>query len=420
MIIACPNCGAALELPEESVGAKVKCSVCETSFVSAGPEEWEKQTKQRLNNLMQSFKEVTKWNVQTIIDELAVVRFEYAPFRFLEVEDAIESPLGLMVVVGCMSTSVAALTSKLTYTIDKDMQVWKDIPGRYGVGVFLQRDKSDEGDKNESVNFESIRTRDEWQRLSSDGIALPALLGVDFLNRDLVLNLADVNCLYITGGDTYTQTTRLNVIMKGIVSCRDESQVCIQKLDFMGTLFHVPQQLAWANCETHLNDSKNKNWKRDAANSLSKIEMEIERRKKLFERSEVSEYGKYRSKYKLPRLVLIVEANGKRLNEVSDEIFNRIALLLQSDLRSYGIHLILVDYGPFSMETDAFPYFVHNPDYLTVKDGLGCISGRIPDPLMSLIAFGTTDATRAGFDNDLVYRSPNGEVCKFRLAKFRE
>ena len=418
MIIACPNCGAALELPEESVGAKVQCPICETSFVSAGPQEWEEQTIQRLNDVMQSFTEATKWNVHIIMTELAGVRFEYAPFRLLEVKDVIESPLGLMAVVDCMSTSAAALTSKLSRCDRDDIQVWKDLPGRHGVGVLLRGGRSDEGNKNGSANFESIRTREEWQRLSSDGIALPALLGVDFLNRDLVLNLADFNCLYITGGDTHAQTTRLNVIMRGIVSCRDESQVCIQKLDFMGTLFHVPQKFAWANCETHLNDDRNKNWKRDAANSISKIEMEVERRKKLFERSGVDEYGEYCCKHKLPRLVLIVEADGKRLNESSHEIFNRIVLLLESDLRSYGIHLILVDYGPFiSTDEDAFPTFVQNPDYLDVKDGLGCISGRLPDPLMSLVAFGTTDATRAGFDDDLVYRSPNGEVCKFRLAK---
>ena len=48
MIIACPNCGAALELPEESVGAKVQCPVCETSFVSTGPDEWRGRTEQRL------------------------------------------------------------------------------------------------------------------------------------------------------------------------------------------------------------------------------------------------------------------------------------------------------------------------------------------------------------------------------------
>ncbi len=423
MIIACPNCGAALELPEESVGAKVQCPVCETSFVSSGPKEWREQSEQRFDNVVQSFKKFTEWDVHIIIDQLAGVRFEYAPLRLLEVEDVIESPLGLMVVVDCMSTSAAALTSKLTLclsknSLSKNMQVWKDLPGRYGVGVLLRRDKSDEEDENDSVKFENIRTREEWQRLSSDGIALPALLGVDFLNRDLVLNLADLNCLYITGGDTYAQTMRLDVIMRGIVSCRDESQVCIQKLDFFGTLFHVPKKFAWSDCETHLNDDRNKNWKHDAAISLSKIEKELERRKKLFERSGVDEYGEYYCKHKLPRLVLIVEADGKRLTEASDEISNRIVLLLESDLRSYGIHLILVDYGPSSIEMDAFPYFVQNPDYLAVEDGLGCISGRQPNPLMSLVTFGTTDATRAGFDDDLVYRSPNGEVCKFRLAKF--
>ena len=420
MIIACPNCGAALELPEESVGAKVQCPVCETSFVSTGPDEWRGRTEQRFNNVVQSFKKFTKWDVHIIIDELAGIRFDYAPFRLLEVEDVIESPLGLMVVVDCMSTSAAALASKLTLCLDKDMQVWKDLPGRYGVGVLLRRDQVDEEDENDSVKFENIRTREEWQRLSSDGIALPALLGVDFLNRDLVLNLADLNCLYITGGDTYAQSQRLDVIVRGIVSCRDESQVCLQKLDFMGTLFHVPQKIAWANCETHLNDDRNKNWKHDAATALSRIEKEIERRKKLFERSEVDKYSEYCSKHTLPRIVLIIEADGKRLNEASDEIFNRIVLLLESDLRSYGIHIILVDYGPSSIEGDAFPFFVQNPEYLAVEDGLGCISGRQTNPLMSLVAFGTTDATRAGFDDNLVYRSPNGEVCKFRLAKFRE
>ena len=42
MLIACPNCGASLELPEESVGAKVQYPVCEMSFVSSGSEEWKK------------------------------------------------------------------------------------------------------------------------------------------------------------------------------------------------------------------------------------------------------------------------------------------------------------------------------------------------------------------------------------------
>lgn len=419
MIIACPNCGAALELPEESVGAKAQCSICETSFVSAGPQEWEEQTIQRLKNVMQSFTEVTKWNFHIIMTELAGVRFEYAPFRLLEVKDVIESPLGLMAVVDCMSTSAAALTSKLSRCDRDDIQVWKDLPGRHGVGVLLRGGRSDEGDKNGSANFESIRTREEWQRLSSDGIALPALLGVDFLNRDLVLNLADLNCLYITGGDTYAQSRRLDAIVRGIVSCRDERQVCFHELNFMGTLFHVPKKFAWTTCETHLDD-RNKNWKRDSENSLSKIKMEIERRKRLFERSEVHGYDEYCSNHTLPRLVLIVEADGQRLNEASSDIFERIVLLLESDLRSYGIHLVLVDYGPFSIVDDAFPYFVQNPDYLTVTDGLGCISGRLPDPLTSLVVFGTTDATRAGVDDELVYKSPDGEVCKFRLAKFSD
>lgn len=81
MIIACPNCGAALELPEESVGAKVQCPVCETSFVSTGPDEWRGRTEQGFNNVVQSFKKFTKWDVHIIIDELAGIRFDYAPFR---------------------------------------------------------------------------------------------------------------------------------------------------------------------------------------------------------------------------------------------------------------------------------------------------------------------------------------------------
>ena len=124
MIIACPNCGAALELPEESVGAKVKCPVCETSFVSSGPKEWREQTEQRLNNVMQSFTDSAKWIVQgTIKNVLSRLRFKDAQFRLLEVEDVIESPLGIMIVVDCLSTSAAALTSELILYIGKNKQV---------------------------------------------------------------------------------------------------------------------------------------------------------------------------------------------------------------------------------------------------------------------------------------------------------
>ena len=267
------------------------------------------------------------------------------------------------------------------------------------------------------MRFENIRTREEWLRLSFDGVALPALLGVDFLNRDLILNLADLNCLYITGGDTYAQSLRRETLIRGIVSCRDEKRVRFLTLDFMNTLSMIPEKYQWTHCEK-LMDS-NKDWKRNAVKYLTKITNEISKRKELFERSNCFDYGEYSQKHVLPRIVIFVEVNGNHLNRDAEEIFDGILNLVRSDLKSYGIHLILIDYGPFSLEADAFPYFIHNPDYLTAKDGLGCISGRLPYPLMSLVVFGTADAARAGFEDDLVYKSPNGEVCKFRLAKFR-
>ena len=411
MIIACPNCGAALELPEESVGARVQCPECETLFVSRGPEEWKAQTKQRLVKALQPLTTDDAKNIDTLIRVVARLRFieEEAQFRMLEIEDVIQSPLGLMAIIDCASSSAAALASEMS-DLGSGWTVWRDVPGRRGVGLLIANSRNEA----EVTNFKDIREREVWQSLSSDGIALPILLGIDFLNRDLVLNLADFNCLYITGGDTYAQNKRLDVIVRGIASCRDKSQVCIQKLDFFGTLFRVPEDLVWTSSETRF-DVANKDRKRAAISFISKIEKEIERRKKLFDRAELARYDEYCSKYALPRLVFIVELEGRQLYQQSAECFNGLVNLLSSDLTRYGVHFLVVDYDPFSMEDDAIPFYLDDKG-----DNIGRISGWLHNPLVSLVVFGTSDAIHAGRDDGLVYKSPNGEVCKFRLAKFSD
>ena len=119
MIIACPNCGAALELPEEAVGARVQCPECETLFVSRGPEEWKAQTKQRLVKALQPLTTDDAKNIDALIRVVARLRFieEEAQFRMLEIEDVIQSPLGLMAIIDCASSSAAALASEMSLVL---------------------------------------------------------------------------------------------------------------------------------------------------------------------------------------------------------------------------------------------------------------------------------------------------------------
>lgn len=418
MIIACPNCGAALELPEESIGAKVQCPVCETSFVSSGPEEWKAQTKQRLSKVLQTLSADDAEKIDILLRVTARHRFNDTQFRMLEIEDIIKSPLGFMAIIDCATSSAAALVSAMAGMAGEGSMttLWKAIPGRRGIGLLFEDRVSYDRDKDKSANFEDIRVREEWQRLSSDDMALPALLGVDFLNRDLVLNLADFNCLYVNGGDTCAQSTRMEVIVNGMLACRDISQVRFFELNFMdGTLniLFVPKEYYWEKCEEPLAEWKNPNWKRDAAKYIAMIKAEKTKRKKLFERSGCYCYETYREKHVLPHVVILVQIEGQKFYERDSEMFLEI-VNLRYDLKDYGMHLILIDYSPYSIGSDAFPFFMHK------SDGVGFLSGHQCDYLMSLVAFGSPEAEHAHGDYHPVYKSPNGEVCKFRLAKFPE
>lgn len=413
MIIACPNCGAALELPEESVGAKVQCPVCETAFVSTGPEEWKTQTKQRLSKVLQTFSADELKTIDGIMFGLACRRFDEAQFRMLEIEDIIKSPLGFMLVIDCATSSPAALAYTMSHGKSK-FSVWRDVPGRRGVGLLFENRDYERND-DESANFEDIRKREEWQRLSSDGLALPVLLGVDFLNRDLVLNMADFNCLYVTGGDTCAQSRRMDTIVNGILACRDITQVRLFELDFMdaGDILFLPKEYYWERCEEHLAERNNKNWKREAKKYIDMIKAEKRKREQLFERAGCDCYETYREKHVLPHVVIFVQIEGREFCKKDNDLFTEMINLIY-DLKNYGMHLILIDYSPYSLESDAFPFYLHN------CNGVGFLSGHQSDYLMSLVAFGSSGAMHAHGDYHPVYKSPNGEVCKFRLAKFRE
>lgn len=411
MIIACPNCGAALELPEESVGAKVQCPVCETSFVSAGPEEWKAQTKQRLSKVLQTFSADDAEKIDILLRVTARHRFNDAQFRMLEIEDIIKSPLGFMAIIDCATSSAAALASAMDGMNDpwSNSYLWKDVPGRRGVGLLFENRKY-ERDDDESVNFEDIRKREVWQRMSSDNVAVPVLLGVDFLNRDLILNLADFNCLYVTGGDTCAQSKRMDVIVKGILADRDMSQVRFLELNFMNTtnILNLPREYYWSECAGQLTESCNKNWKKDAKKYISMINAEKKKREKLFGHADCSSYETYREKHVLPQVVVIIQVEGATLSENTHDLFTDIVDMIP-DSKSYGIHFILIDY---ESSINAFPEYIH------LDENVGFISGWQCNSLMSMVAFGTPDGIHAHGDYHPIYRSPNGEVCKFRLAKF--
>ncbi len=415
-----------MELPEESVGAKVKCPVCETSFVSNGNvtvsrgdsiEEWMEQTNLRFRSVTQSYTADEKQTLDFALSVLAEARFDHAKISNLEVNDIIKSPLGLLLLVDCPSSSVAVLEVMLAKEFCGN-KVYRDIPGQHGVGVLVSL-KGYDYNRDDALDFDAIHRRVEWQRLSSDSTALPALLGVDFLNRDLILNLADFNCLYVTGGDTLAQSRRLDVIVKGMLSCRSVSQLRFLELNFMDGTWVAPQKYIWGNCCNEVDKNSNKDWKRDVLKYISLIKAEKEKRKKLFRDSNCDHYNQYCERHVFPRIVIIVQVGGLHLRNDEQMVFKAISEdLLSSDLRDYGIHLILVDYEPSRLCGPGLNG-IGFPEYVYDVAGTGFLSGGVEGYLESLIAFGTSDARQRRDDYQAVYKSPDGEVCEFQFAKFR-
>ena len=442
MEIKCPKCEAALELPDEAVGAKVQCPFCHEKFLGKEPAAFVLQpARQRegvsveqgtlspqnrqqdfiergmraLGEKILSFSGDEIEKVRSFLKHLIVMlnsEDEYAPKlsadqRFLSVEvvDVIKSPMGMLFVVDCPTTSNAALAKFIENQFRfGSPTIWQNLPGRRGVGVLYRSDKLCG-----RISSDDFMERNAWRRFSSDTETLPMLFGVDFLNRDLVVDLGRMNVVYCTGADTYAQKCFLQTALDGICSCRTPRQVEFLYLDFMGDAPQLDERYGKKEHIDTLEDGKG-----SALTALSVVEAEIKRREELRNSSCYDSYGECARERALSRYVAIIAMDGREIKESSHEVFNKICELLCIDgkgsdwsLKDLGVHIVLVDYGP--LDAEGLPDCVHG------IDGVGFVCRNRHDAFSSIMMMGTDDAMsgRIGGESDGVYRSPEGEVCPF-------
>ena len=324
------------------------------------------------------------------------------PLSRLELKQIVCSELGVLVVFDSDEMSTGALAS--LFNVKNNLRVWHSLPGYRGVAIELPwveevaRDRTPE-----------IMQRQKWLDLVADAATLPAILGVDFLAKDLVLDLAQFSCLYCIAPMLDDLGCLLESILTPMFSVRSPSDLKIAYFDFLERFpdFKIPRGFEFS---TDFASGKDQS---KAETFIAAVENEKVYRKRLLKTSGCKGLCDLRERvFKVPHVVVVfrnVDIEALR----GDGLYDRFCdLLCDNGLSDLGIHLVVHDYK----NEDADLRFSIDWRSRDSRRDFGLIVKGSFWPSDSCAILGSHEGARMNPNSQrALYRSPYGEISEFFL-----
>ena len=324
------------------------------------------------------------------------------PLSRLELKQIVCSELGVLVVFDSDEMSTGALSALLN--AKNDQRLWHSLPGCRGVAVDLPwveevvRDRTTE-----------IMQRQKWRDLVADSATLPMILGVDFLAKDLILDLAQFSCIYCIAPRYDDHICLLETFLTPMFSVRLPSDLKVACHDFGDSFqeFKIPPRFEFSNdLSSHGDQSSSETF-------IARVENEIGYRQRLLREGCCKSLVQLKERgLNIPHVVFVFRCVDITNLRREDRYYRFSDLLCNTDLSDLGIHLIVID----AKGDDADIRLIVNNRACDGRRDMGVILKGDFYPSDSSAILGTRQgAWIRGTSQRAVYRSPYGEISEFFL-----
>ena len=307
------------------------------------------------------------------------------------------------------------------------VKVMDSLPETSSIGIGIHRSHGDDTEPSLTAMVDS----DEYKKLIANSNAVPIVLGIDHMNKPLVIDMSDGDNMVIIGSDTLDQSYTTEVIVNGLIYGRSPYDLQLTVLDARE---HAPQSLGWCagypySRNSISNPPTNRNlgsWCKRATAIFEEIKHDCSVRRRMIVAAGCSNIEEYNtiSGRNLPRRVVLMANFPGRSNDASidsrtaiDSFKESVVSFIGSNKADVGVHFILWNFAANWADLDDASLV---EALMYAKDNTHFIAYTRFDEIGSCLNFaGGHEACYNNFA-PLVYRSPDGNIHYFLFAKVRK
>ena len=358
----------------------------------------------------------------------------------LKLDEIIVSPFSLVLSIRCECAKYAITGRPLLLSRMKNVlndivgieypHVLESLPGSSNIGIGLRRSYDDDA----VPSLTEMMDSDVYKDLSGNPNSVPIVLGINHMNKPLVVDLSNHDNMVVIGGDTLDQSYTAEVVVNGLLCGRSPYDLQLTVLDGRDSCpivrGYADMPYSKNSLSTPPTDKNLVSWCKRAISILDEAERDCAMRRKIiegddYEYSNIESYNRGTGRNLARRVVMMANFPhaafnaSDRAKEAVEHLRVRVRDFIELEKSDVGVHFVLWDFGNFWDSNDIDMGLVDS--LLTVKGKTHFVAYTRFDELGSLLNF--AGGREACGDNDLgplVYRSPEGDIHYFQFAKVKD
>lgn len=318
--------------------------------------------------------------------------------------------------------------------------VLDSLPGTCNIGIGIQRELNC---CNPSIK--ELMDSHTYKAFSTDPNALPLCLGVDHMGKPLVLNLAEISQLVIVGGNETEQKDLADAIITGLMYSCSPYDIQLTVFDCSRSIFGEYAEFPYNNksIRNPPTEENIRNWCKKAESIIDAIISDCYKREEIIEEAGCETIQDYNKIRKLPRRIVLASNFPNYAHTIKEvkQLKDRIRHLVGLHMDDAGIHFVFLTSSPsWGIDNRACQY--HGRDELNANLAMAETLLDSTDTI-GLVAYRQTVEAESGEDcvenispildfaggresghdrclGPLVYRSPQGDIHYFKVAKVKD
>ena len=399
----------------------------ETAMKEFDWKNWQEPENINLHSAIQTF-----W--ESIKDSL----LEYG--AILRLDDIIVSPFSVVLSINCNDHNATIGRPQLLYQLkdaldsfDGHPYVIDSLPETCNIGIGFRRSYDDD----EVPSLTEMVNSPAYKKLEKDPNAVPIVLGIDHMNKPLVVNLADYNNLVITVCDAMDLDYNFETIVSGIMYGRSPYDVQLTILNgchggYLPTIKNSCEYPYSKNSLPHSPSEKNvMNWCNHAITILEEVERDCVMRRKIIRAANcdydyIAEYNKVTGKNMTHRVIMLIDIPdfyncSSETKSAIDKLNEKIRNFIEISKADVGVHFVLWKFPTSELDADDGNSLFLINTLLMNRNLTHFVAYTRFDELGTLLNFaGGKEACDSNNLGPLVYRSPEGEIHYFQFAKVKD